>query len=277
MAESRGTSSGFSTGLNLADLDAFAPDEAERLISWYQDAHGDGDADLFAFVPFLIENRPAALKLYRSYVSTIAAHGQLPQIVPALIFLNFYMLIGNERGARYEVVAARRWGASKTEVLDVIERAFLSAGPFGANTAATARAFMASWPADEPRALAQPWPDHWIQAPGMTLPHEATGRLLAQRAPEVLAALRARRAPSESPRALPTAMLPVLDLHASVALSRPDLAAEAAEAALAAGLTAAEVIEVIGFGALYASPAGFDKVAAALDPILSRAAVPTPD
>src|ERR1700761_8257706 len=112
---------GFDTGLNLSRPDEFSPSERAALLAWYETSHADGEPGLTEFVPFLMANRPRALKLYRNYAQTLHVSGQLPQLCIALLFLRYYMTIGNSNGVRYEVVAARKWGATRAEVLDVIE------------------------------------------------------------------------------------------------------------------------------------------------------------
>ena len=65
-------------------------------------------------------------------------------------------------------------------------------------------------------------------------------------------------------------MFPMMDLHHAVADGRPVEAAHAATAGLAAGLTIAELIEVVGFGARYAAPARLAAVAEALEPVFAN-------
>ena len=82
----------------------------------------------------------------------------------ALFFLRYYMTVGNDKGVLYEVVAARSWGATKAEVLDVIESGFVLSGPFGTNAAARSASYLDGWPANEPRRTDNPWPAQWSKA-----------------------------------------------------------------------------------------------------------------
>ena len=268
--QATGSDPGFDTQLDLSDPDHFSDAEAAALLEWYESSHADGEPGLTDFVGFLIGVRPRALKRYRAYAQALHAHGGVPQLAVALFFLRYYMTLGNEKGVLYEVVAARQWGATKAEVLDTIESGFLMSGPFGANAAAKSQAYLDGWPADEPRRLADPWPASWLDREIPAAPESASDRFLRRFAPDVLDAFTARQAPLTGRRpALPAPMFPMLDLHHAVADGRPAEAADAARAAFAAGLSIAELIEVVGFGALYASPPRLAAVAEALEPVFS--------
>jgi hypothetical protein len=58
------------------------------------------------------------------------------------------------------------------------------------------------------------------------------------------------------------------DLHAAVARGRAADATRAARISLRSGVRVNEVLEVIGFGALYATSLQLDEIAEALEPIL---------
>jgi hypothetical protein len=261
---------GFDTQLDLSDPDHFSEAERAALIAWYETSHGDGEAGLTDFVPFLIDNRPRALKVYRAYAQALHQHGLLPQVAVALFFLRYYMTVGNDKGVLYEVVAARSWGATKAEVLDVIESGFVLSGPFGTNAAARSATYLDGWPADEPRRTDNPWPAQWSKA-RPPVPGAETERVLGRVAPDVLAALQRRREPLlPGHSALPAAMFPLMDLHHAVADGRPAEAQQAAAAVFESGLDLPAVVETVGFGALYAAPARLDAVCAALEPVFER-------
>jgi alkylhydroperoxidase/carboxymuconolactone decarboxylase family protein YurZ len=204
-------------------------------------------------------------------VQSLDELGGLPQVIVALLFLHYYMSIGNESGTHYEVIAALQWGATKQEVLETIGSTFVEAGPFGGNTAAVSQTYLASWDTSEPRRMPFSWPEHWTSdvVDSATIPPESpTDRLLAGRAPYVLSALRARRTRARRDSGLPPAFLFLCDLHGAVARGRAADAAKSARAALDAGVTVAEIIEVIGFAALYATALQLDEVAIAIDAVL---------
>jgi alkylhydroperoxidase/carboxymuconolactone decarboxylase family protein YurZ len=265
---------GFDTGLDVSRLEDITGEEASALIEWYEKAHGDGQGDLTPFVPFLIEHRPGALKLYRAYAQALDEGGGLPQVVVALLFLHLYMARGIERGVLYEVVAARQWGATKREVLETIELTFVESGPMGGNAAAIAGAYLREWDDAEPRRTPNPWPEAWRT----TSPESATitstsaaARLLGAHAPAALDALRARVQHARTGTQLPVVMTILYDLHGAVAAGRAGDAARATREALDAGVTPAQVIETVGFGALYATVAQLDEVAAAVEQALTSA------
>lgn len=266
---------GFGTSLDFENLDVMTPEETAALLDWYESSHSDGEGQLTSFVPFLIENSPATLKLYRAYVESLDELGRLPQVVVALLFLHYYMSIGNESGAHYEVIAALQWGATKQEVLETIGSTFVESGPFGGNTAAVSQRYIASWDENEPRRMPFSWPDHWNSdvVDSATIPPDSpTARLLLGRAPHVLSSLQARRVRARRDSGLPPAFLFLCDLHGAVARGQAAHAAKSAQAALEAGVTVAEVIEVIGFAALYATAYQLDEVASAIEAVLPATA-----
>jgi alkylhydroperoxidase/carboxymuconolactone decarboxylase family protein YurZ len=273
-AEQVAFSPGFVTNLDLSNLSEITPEEERALIDWYETAHGDGAGDLTPFVPFLIQNGPAHLKLYRAYAQSLHELGALPQVIVPLLFLHYYMSIGSERGVLYEVVASRQWGANKREVLETIGLTFVESGPFGANAASASSEYLASWQGDEPRRVECEWPAHW-HTESLTQSEisddSPTGRLLAQRAPGVLSALRARVRKARANTQLNPVVFVLYDLHGAVARGRANDAARATRAALEAGVRTNEILEVVGFGALYATSNQLDEIAEALEPILNSA------
>ena len=273
MSNSREESAGFSTQLDLSQLDVMTPEESAALLNWYETSHSDGEGQLTPFVPFLIENDSASLKIYRAYVQSLDELGKIPQAIIAMLFLHYYMIIGNESGTHYEVIASLQWGATKREVLDLIGYTFVKSGPFGANTASVSQKYLSSWPANEPRRIQFSWPDHWTPAEKNNVKKTAdtpTSRLLSHRAPQMLAALEARRNLVQKNNNLPPAFLALCELHSSVARGRIDESANAARLALESGATQEELIEVIGFAALYVTTYQLDEIANVIEPMLSK-------
>jgi alkylhydroperoxidase/carboxymuconolactone decarboxylase family protein YurZ len=262
---------GFDTHLNMEQLDEMTHAERSELLDWYQAHHGDGKHDLTKFVAFLGTYRPGALKHYRAYAQALHQSGEIPQVVIALLFLHYYMILGNDRGVLYEVVAARRWGATKQEVLDVIELTFLESGPFGLNAVAElSDEYLSQWPDDEPRSVADPWPaawrdqrgsqgeaGHYVGGPGS---ESFASRFFSKYVPEIASAMTARIDFTLSHSTLPPPLLPLFDLHAAVAKALPRSAATAAVAARDQGVTTNQIMATIGFGALYASARSLDEV-----------------
>ena len=271
---SKAAAPGFDTNLDYSVIDEISTDEAAALAGWYEREHGDGQGDLTPFVSFLVRHRPGALKLYRAYAQALDEDGRLPQVAVALLFLHYYMTRGNDRGVLYEVVAARQWGATKREVLDTIEMAFVQSGPLGGNAAAAADAYLSEWSDTEERRIPDPWPTSWSSRPagGPALPPaSALGRLLSEHQPAVAAALAARLAHARSAAELPPAMGMLYDLFSAVTADRPDDAAAAGRQAAAAGVSAAGIVEVVGFAGLYATTRQLERAAAALIPVLQGA------
>jgi alkylhydroperoxidase/carboxymuconolactone decarboxylase family protein YurZ len=271
MAQPRPNSApGFDTKLDYTNLDELSESEAAGLLSWSDNEHGDGTPGLTEFVSFFITHRPRALKLYRAYAQSLHDTGGLPQVIVAILFLRYYMSVGNSNGVLYEVVAARQWGATKAEVLDAIESGFVVSGPFGGNAAAGSSEYLQNWNADEPRRTANPWPSAWAdRRPVDETP--STAELFGRRAPQVWSALLERRLRvNNGIENLPPIMPVLFDLHRAVADGRPVEAARSAQRAFAAGMTSQELLEIVGFGALYATVDQLETVAEALEPVFTR-------
>jgi hypothetical protein len=140
---------GFDTALDYSCPDDLSEAERERLFRWYGETHGAdaSDLSLVPFVPFLAEQRPGALKRWRRFAEAAGSgEASLPQYMVALLFLHLYIVLCNEEGIRYELIAARTWGASREQVVDTINFGFLNAGPFGMNVVARAgNDLLANW------------------------------------------------------------------------------------------------------------------------------------
>jgi len=113
----------------------------------------------------MLHLRPDALKRYRRWVEVTPAGFGLENPIPApamgMMWLHYYCVSCYPQGILYEVIAARHWGARRSEVADTITVAWLHGGPFGANTTAGVVAdYMDGW-ANEPEGAGTAWPEGW--------------------------------------------------------------------------------------------------------------------
>jgi hypothetical protein len=165
--ESTSQQDAFATGID-ARSDVVTPAEAEAMKRWYESAHGSGNLDLVRYVPFMLAENPAALKRFRHWADVVAGgrglRTPLPAPLMALVWLHFYCVNPFPSGLLYEVIAARRWGATKREVIDTITIAWVHGGPHGIEVAATSSAdYLAGW--DERVGDGVTWPDGWSRDP----------------------------------------------------------------------------------------------------------------
>jgi hypothetical protein len=223
---------GFDTNLDFS-RDTIEPDEAEALLKWYVESHGEGNVDLTSFVPFLIAQRPAALKRYRAYAQAIHESSGLPQLAIALMFLHYYALIGNHNGV-------------------------LEGGPFSINTAADSSwEYLNAWSEDDEREVADPWPAGWEPSPDEARSlrwSDSCESFLAARAPRLHETLAARYDQTHGTSSLPTRFIPLLHLHAAAIRGQADAARRAALTARSVGATADEALGTLGFAFLYTAP-----------------------
>jgi hypothetical protein len=292
-----GDATGFDTSLDVASLDVITRDEAEQLYTWYAETHGEGNLDLTRFVPFLIEQCPGAFKRYRRYMQTVrSGEDGLPLFAVSMLFLYTYIVLGNERAIFYEVIASHEWGATKRDVLDTIQLAFLEAGPIGANAAAElSEEYLRNWDvAGEARR--GDWPDGWAPAaPGAfgsgldfattELSASEQGQLLAwykrrgedvpayvhfmaKHRPDALKTLRSRYEHALGESQLPEQMVPLFRIHAGSARCRADTVRAGALQARGLGVTKGQLLETLCWSFLYASEETLDAMARELDPIL---------
>jgi alkylhydroperoxidase/carboxymuconolactone decarboxylase family protein YurZ len=262
---------GFETGLEWSSPDEIGEEEAARLTAWYEDSHGQGSIELTPFVPFLIETLPGALKRYRAYAQGIHEDGGLPQLAIALLFLHLYVVERSATGARYQVIAAKRWGATRQEVLSTIHLAFLNGGPLGGNAAAGSLDLLREWEEAAPRTVEDPWPSRWWDEPAADSPTDAeqsgAARFLGRHAPEVGRLREARLAYLERTWALPARMRDLMLFHCAVARGREEDAAAAARRARADGTDRRAVLEALGFAILYLDAIALDRICTTLEPI----------
>jgi hypothetical protein len=157
------------TGLDFDVEDHFTDEERIRLLNWYREVHGAGDLSLVAFAPFLIEFLPAEFKLSRRHLSSIPRpHNEttLPDLALILCYLHSYIATSYANGILYQLISARRLGASRALVMDVLRYAYLSAGPRGMNAVAeSSEEYLRQWDDNEPPEVDVRWPDGWQPDP----------------------------------------------------------------------------------------------------------------
>ncbi|HZQ78509.1 MAG TPA: hypothetical protein VFE55_14330 [Acidimicrobiia bacterium] len=140
-------------------------DERAAVVAWYSEFHGQGDLKLAAFVPFWLRHDEQVFKRYRRWATSATQEG-LSSAVGALVFLHHYTVIGWAAGALYEVVGARKWGITRTQVLETLDFAFLNAGPAGMAVVAEATDDeLAGW-TDDTEVDPSVWPDGWAPDTG---------------------------------------------------------------------------------------------------------------
>jgi hypothetical protein len=162
-----GQDDAFATGIDIRS-DELTPAEAESMKRWYEKVHGSGNLDLVRYVPFMLANNPAALKRFRFWADSVAGGrglaDPLPAALMAMIWLHFYSVNPFPSGLLYEVIAARQWGASKQEVIDVLTLGWLHGGPSGIEAVATSTAdYIAGWEPQPSEGLT--WPAGWKRDP----------------------------------------------------------------------------------------------------------------
>ena len=151
----------------------FTEEEKARLLDRYRSAHGtvEFDLDLVRFAPFLLDFLPAAFKRMRrtGTAGMQPREGEdiaLPGVTYALLNTHSYTAIAYGAGVIYEYIAARYQGASKALVLDILNYAYISAGPRGMNGAAEGHQYLKDWQ-DEPDLAPLSWPEGWAPDPAI--------------------------------------------------------------------------------------------------------------
>ena len=140
--------------------DTWTREERASAIRWYELGHGTGDTRLCQFVPFLIDFAPGAFKRYRALVPNLTS-----EVPRGIFFIHLYSVIGNAKGCLYEIIACRRNGFSKKEIVDTLTYSFLAGGPQGINTVAElAYPYLSSWEDDRDHGRI-PWPQGWTIDP----------------------------------------------------------------------------------------------------------------
>jgi alkylhydroperoxidase/carboxymuconolactone decarboxylase family protein YurZ len=248
--------------------DTWTSEERAKAIRWYELGHGTGDTRLCQFVPFLIDYAPATFKRYRALVPNLT--GAVPR---GIFFVHLYAVIGNAEGCLYEIIACRRNGFTKQQIVDVLAYSFLAGGPQGINSVASlASPYLGAWEDDREQGRIT-WPEGWSIDPDVFrsgIDHYAVGmsddetkalmewhRKLFGEVPryvELWARLRggsykanrARYEQATSSKVLPKQMYPLLTMHMASFAGQPEIVVESLKLAKAlGGVKQGHIIEIM--------------------------------
>lgn len=271
-----------------------AREEIDSIIHWYSDFHGLGDMTLAPFAAFWLEHDHGVFKRFRRWIESAIQEG-FPPAAGALSHLHYYVVTGFDRGALYEIVAARKWGATKQQVLDAMAHGFLHAGPAGMSPPAVmCTEYLKAWTSDGEYPPI-PWPEGWAVDPGAfdsgldfstrSLTDAETESLrawylenqgevpayvdfMARYSPEGLKSFRARY---EYPTAtLPKQLVPLLTFHAAANLGKTGAMRRAAHQARHVGVTRQQIMLVVARSFVYTSDLSMDVVADVIGPMFEE-------
>jgi hypothetical protein len=277
-------------GLDISNPDVTTPEEVARFRAFYARVKGGS----LPAHEFWLEFRPDVLKRQRARVRHNDAPGEKPlPLAHALSYIHLYTIMGFEYGIAYEINLSQAYGAMRAEVLDTLAVAYLHAGPRGLDAVAKSSAeilrryqdpeptqrFPAGWSFD-PRAYDSGMdfarPDvtkeemrklqEWYQRVLGEVPAYVT--FMAERQPALLKAYR-NRLEHAIRDALPKQMIPYMWLQYNVARANGEGVREAALLGRGMGMTAAQMVEAIGWGMSYGGPSAVGVAARAAGDILA--------
>jgi alkylhydroperoxidase/carboxymuconolactone decarboxylase family protein YurZ len=138
----------------------FSAEEKKLIVDWYSLYHGDGDTSLAPFVPFWLDQGPQAFRWFKRFVESYAAMpGALSPAGVQMLLMYNYACIGYADGMLYELIGAKETGASKAEIVEALEFAWVFSGPPGATpTARIAGPYLDRWVPGVEQPI---WPEHW--------------------------------------------------------------------------------------------------------------------
>lgn len=266
------------TGLDLT-TDGITAAERARTLAWYREHHDHGDLDLAPFARFQLEHDPTTFKRLRRHLFVLGREPEppLPIAAAVLLWVHTYAVLGNGKGALYEIVAARSLGARRAEIMETIAVASLNGGPLAVNALAeVADGYLAEWPEDKPAAGVS-WPEGWapdvdalrsgIDLSSDTLQpgelelvrswyRDVTGdvpahvELLGELAPDALKTLRARFETAVR-GALPAQLIPLFTLHLATVRQSPVAVARSLRIARGLGVRRGEALCALLWAAVY--------------------------
>jgi len=153
-----------SMGLDYTS-DSFTAEEKASMLGWYAEKHDHGDLDLAPFARFMIEHDPAGYKRTRRHLLALVSDpgtSALPVAAGVLMYVHTYIVLGNGRGALYEIIAMRDLGATRDEIMETIGLAALAGGPHAINPLAdVADRYLRDWNEHDPSRARIEWPAGW--------------------------------------------------------------------------------------------------------------------
>lgn len=261
-------------GLDLSKLDTMSESEATAFRESYTASHG-GTLDVYQF---WLEFAPRVAKSHRLQIfHSMSDDGRAFPAVGTFGFLHLYAAMGYATGVGYEIEHLTTLGASRAQIIQTIELAFIDYGPRVADVAwqfadtlrgghdVSSAAFPAHWGAadsnlpaisvdpltsalsDEESGAIERWCLRYLgEVP-------ASYRLLMRLSPGLLKAYvdRLSRAMTGP---LPPQAVPFARLQTAIALGRREQVRENVLLGRALGLTLADVTEAMSWGSMYCGP-----------------------
>jgi alkylhydroperoxidase/carboxymuconolactone decarboxylase family protein YurZ len=283
-------------GLNLTLLEEMSPAEEVEFRASYGATHGR----LPDAYEFWLEFAPPVAKRQRLQAYwTPGEVGQAYPVLGTLGFLYLYACLAYADGMAYETNHAMELGISEQGILQILELAFMRAGPRAihaardgvrpvllknrSETPETIAAFPPTWRRQPELFDVGCQPDHpeftpveeeqvraWYRRNRGGVPPGV--QLLFDRRPGILKSYHLRLA-SAMRGPLPAQALAFVELHAAAGTANGTGIAAAIELARGLGLTADEVVEALGWGMLYGGP---EVAAMASAPFLACFGEPAP-
>lgn len=285
------------TGLDLR-TDGITADERARTLAWYREHHDHGDLDLAPFARFQLEHDPTTFKRLRRHLLALGREPSppLPIAVAVLLWVHTYAVLGNGKGALYEIVAARSLGATRAQIMETIAVAALNGGPLAVNALAeVADDYLAAWQEDD-RADGIQWPDGWAPdvdrlRSGIDLSSDVLEageldllcdwylrtagdvpshvELLGRLAPDALKTLRARFETALR-GALPAQLIPLLTLHLGAVRQSPAVVDRSLRIARGVGVRRGEALATLLWASVYGGEATLETAVAAAAGVLEE-------
>jgi hypothetical protein len=275
-------------GMDLTDFSGATDAEIGAFRDSYRTTHGRS----LAAYDFWLEFDPTVVKTHRLQAHHTGGElGRRYHLAGTLGFLHLYVVMAYEEGIRYEVHHSRSAGATRREVLQVLEIAFAHSGPRGIDAAAEVVAdVLRAWP-DGPPSLANRFPSDWLPQPDFFaldfdletdelsaeelrryddwrhrtlasyVPNSASWMSLR---PGLLKSMHARIARAMT-GPLPAQILPFMQLQMHTALGDRRGIQESIGLGLALSMTSDQLAESIAWGALYSGPSGAGNAYEILD------------
>jgi alkylhydroperoxidase/carboxymuconolactone decarboxylase family protein YurZ len=283
------------TGLDLT-TDGITSEERARTLAWYREHHDHGDLDLAPFARFQLEHDPTTFKRLRRHLLTLGTEPSppLPIAAAVLLWVHTYAVLGNGKGALYEIVAARSLGATRAQTMETIAFAALNGGPLAVNALAeVAHEYLADWPDDNP-AEGVRWPDGWAPdtsrlRSGIDLGSDALGpgelellrdwylrterevppyvELLGSLAPNALKTMRARFETAVR-GALPAQLIPLFTVHLGAVRQSPLVVGRSLRLARGVGVRRGEALSALLWAAVYGGESTLEAALAAAAGVL---------